>query len=270
MSQPETFTATLKFLAPSETPPVYRASQGGAEAKLDLEGDYTEQRLEIANGRLLKGLSLDRDGFELATEESAVSDFYDDSQIEGLYRREVEALVKQATGASRTHCFDHTRRAACSQTRGQHGTREPSAVVHNDYTDKSGPQRVRDILGAEAEELLTRRIAIVNVWRPVRHPAETSLLALCRAGSARPEDLIATPRIAKDRIGELMLAHYHPEQRWLAFPRMTPDEALLLKTYDSETDGRARFAIHTAFDNPLAPEGAKPRESIESRVFAFF
>ncbi len=270
MEQPKTFTAILKFLAPSDTPPVYRASQGGAEAQLHLDGDYCEQSIEIANGRFVEGLSLEHDGFELKTQKSGVGDFYDDSQVEGLYRREVEALVKKATGASSTRCFDHTRRAASKEARGRHGTREPSAVVHNDYTDKSGPQRVRDIMGEEAEALLARRFCIVNVWRPIRHPAETSLLALCRASSARPEDLIATPRIAKDRIGELMLAHHHPDQSWVAFPDMSPDEVLLLKTYDSGTDGRARFAIHTAFDNPLAPATAKPRESIESRVFAFF
>ena len=132
------------------------------------------------------------------------------------------------------------------------------------------PEDLRDIMGEEAEDLLSRRFAIVNVWRPIRHPAQTSLLALCRADSTKPENLIPTPRIAKDRIGELMLATYDPAQEWLAFSSMTPREALLLKTYDSATDGRARYAIHTAFDNPAPPAGAKPRESIESRVFAFF
>lgn len=275
MTESPGFTATLKFLAPSDTPPVYRASQGGADAQLDLEGDYAEHAVRIADGRAAEGrtaegLSLDREGFQLLRHQSAVADFYDAEAVEKLYSREVEALVREATGAARTHCFDHTRRAASSRTRGQHGTREPSAVVHNDYTDKSGPQRVRDIMGEEAEDLLSRRFAIVNVWRAIRHPAETSLLALCSAESAKGEDLIPTPRIAKDRIGELMLAHYSPGQRWFAFPAMTPEEALLLKTYDSAKDGRARFAIHTAFDNPQAPPEAKPRESIESRVFAFF
>lgn len=270
MTDPETYTATLKFLAAGETRPVYRASQGGADAALELEGEYAEHTVTILNGRLAAGLSLDREGFVLVGHASAVADFYDDAEIERTYTPEVERLVKEAAGARRTVCFDHTRRADAATVRGAHGTREPSAVVHNDYTDKSGPQRVRDILGDEAEGLLARRFAIVNVWRAIRHPAETSLLALCAADSAKAEDLIPAPRIARDRIGELMLAHFDPAQRWYAFPAMTPEEALLLKTYDSETDGRARFAIHTAFDNPAPPAGAKPRESIESRVFAFF
>jgi hypothetical protein len=35
-------------------------------------------------------------------------------------------------------------------------------------------------------------------------------------------------------------------------------------------DGRARFSLHSAFDDPTSPANAKPRESIETRTFAFF
>jgi hypothetical protein len=63
---------------------------------------------------------------------------------------------------------------------------------------------------------------------------------------------------------------YSPKHRWLYFPRMAPDQALLLKTYDSETDGRARFMGHSAFEDPTTPSDAPPRESIEVRVMAFF
>lgn len=264
------YTATLTFLSPDEHRPVYRASQGGADAQLHLEGSFRKTSVPILDGRQMPDLSLEREGFVLVQHDSAVADFYDDEAVAVVYTPEVERLVQQATGAVRTHCFDHTRRADSRDARGVHGSREPSSVVHNDYTEKSGPQRLRDILPREAEDLLTRRFAIVNVWRAIRHPAETSLLALCAADSIGSDRMIPTPRIAKDRIGELMLAHYDPTQRWVAFPAMAPNEALLLKTYDSATDGRARYGIHTAFDNPAAPAAAKPRESIESRVFAFF
>jgi hypothetical protein len=46
-------------------------------------------------------------------------------------------------------------------------------------------------------------------------------------------------------------------------------EALLLKCYDSETDGRARFAPHTAFVDPTTPADAPLRESIELRTLVF-
>ncbi|MEQ8666894.1 MAG: CmcJ/NvfI family oxidoreductase [Rhodospirillales bacterium] len=271
MTQTPTFQATLRFLAPSERNPVYRASEGGADAQLELDGEFEDHIVDIENGRLAsRPPTIDREAFALLEHTSDVGDFYDDRQINTVYTSEVERIVRDATGAARTHAFDHTRRAASRDARGQFGTREPSTVVHNDYTDKSGPQRVRDIMGEEAEDLLSRRFTIINVWRPIRHPAETSMLAICDAASTTPDQLLDVPRIAKDRIGELMLAYYDKNQRWVTYPAMTPAEALLLKTFDTETDGRARFAIHTAFDNPAPPPGALPRESIESRVFAFF
>jgi len=47
-------------------------------------------------------------------------------------------------------------------------------------------------------------------------------------------------------------------------------EALLIKTFDSAMDGRARRSIHTAFSNPLAAPDAPARESIESRLMVFY
>ena len=44
---------------------------------------------------------------------------------------------------------------------------------------------------------------------------------------------------------------------------------LLLKCFDSNTDGRARFAPHTAFVDPTTPPDAPPRESIELRTLVF-
>ncbi len=48
------------------------------------------------------------------------------------------------------------------------------------------------------------------------------------------------------------------------------NKALLLKCYDSATDGRARFTPHTAFDDPTAPDDAAPRESIEVRTLSSY
>ena len=51
---------------------------------------------------------------------------------------------------------------------------------------------------------------------------------------------------------------------------MQPDEFLLLKCYDSRTDGRARFMPHTGFRNPACPSDFVPRESIETRTLVVF
>ena len=54
------------------------------------------------------------------------------------------------------------------------------------------------------------------------------------------------------------------------YPHMEPNHALLLKTYDSSTDGRCRFMGHSAFEDPNTPPDAPKRESIEVRTMAFF
>lgn len=217
-------------------------------------------------------LSLDVQGFVLAASPSAVGDFYDQQQLRDVYYPEAEALVKQATGASRVVVFDHTIR------RREHGVedrtpgipRQPVTRIHGDYTKRSGPQRVRDLMGAEADELLTRRFAIVNVWRPIRGPLQDAPLAVCDATSLSNGDLVPQDLIYRDRTGEIYGLTYNPQHRWYYAPAMQTDEALLLKCFDSAQDGRARFMPHTSFQDPNAPVDMLPRESIELRTLVFF
>ena len=82
-------------------------------------------------------------------------------------------------------------------------------------------------------------------------------------------DLVASDLIYPNRNGETYSVKFNPDHRWFYFPEMTAGEALLLKCYDSATDGRARFAPHTAFVDPTTPEDAPPRESIELRTLVF-
>jgi hypothetical protein len=217
-------------------------------------------------------LSLDEEGFALVDHESAIADFYDENQLKRVYYPEAERLVASATGASRVIVFDHTirRRDHGADDRTQGPKRDPVYRAHNDYTERSAPQRVRDLLGEEAERLLERRFAIVNVWRPIRGPLEDSPLAVCDAGSTGPGDLVATDLIYRDRVGETYGLRHNPAHRWFYAPAMRRDEALLLKCFDSVRSGVARFAPHTAFEDPATPADALPRESIEVRTLAFF
>ena len=130
---------------------------------------------------------------------------------------------------------------------------------------------MRDLFpAAEAEQLLAGRFAIVNVWRSIGGLAQTSPLAMCDARSIVDEDLLPMERRARDRVGEMQQATFAPRHRWYFFPDMDRDEALVFKTFDSASDGRARRSLHSAFDNPQAPGGAAPRVSVETRAFAFF
>ncbi|MCH7555186.1 MAG: hypothetical protein IIC08_04235 [Proteobacteria bacterium] len=154
---------------------------------------------------------------------------------------------------------------------GAKAERAPVRLTHNDYTEKSGPQRVRDLFDAdEAEALLAHRFAEINVWRPITGPVQRSPLALIDAQSLAPGDLVKADLVYEDRTGEIYHVAYNPDHLWFYFPAMERHEVVLIKGYDSATDGRARFTPHTAFDDPTTPEDAPPRESIEVRALAFF
>ena len=209
-------------------------------------------------------------GFALVDHATAVKDLFDEAERARVYDGEVEALIKAHTGARRVFVFDHTLRADAEETREAKTVNEPVHIAHNDYTDRSGPQRVRDLLPEEADDLLSRRFAIINVWRPIGRPVETAPLALCDARTIAGDQLVPTERRTAERVGEVQLMTYSPANRWFYFPHMELDEAVLIKCFDSSTDGTARFAAHSAFDDPTSPPDAAPRQSIETRTFAFF
>jgi hypothetical protein len=268
---PEAIEATLDyFLATGATPVTLVAPPGGRDVRTG-GGKPDPRPVVLRNGRLeAQRFRLDREGFRFVRHDTKVTDFYDEEQVRRVYYPEMEALVKAESGAARVVVFDHTLRTADDALREAAGIRDVVRRVHNDYTEWSAPQRVRDILPQEAESLLQRRFAIVQVWRPIRHPVESFPLAIADAQSLSPADMVVTERRYPDRIGQTAAITYNPAHRWYWFPRMRPDEALVFKVYDSARDGRARFTAHTAFADPTTPPGARPRESIEIRTLAFF
>jgi hypothetical protein len=265
---PETIEATLNYINNNgEKIFTETAVPGGTDTRSG--GTPDPHRVAIRNGRG-RDFSLDRDGFRFVPHDTQVRDFFDADEVRSTYYAEMEALVKAESGARRVVIFDHTLRTADDELRQSAKIREVVRRVHNDYTEWSAPQRVRDILPDEAEGLLRRRFAIVQVWRPIRHPVETFPLAICDAASLSLDDMVISERRYPNRIGQTYAITYNPAHQWYWFPRMRRDEALVFKVYDSEKDGRARWSAHTAFEDPAAPPHARPRESIEIRTFAFF
>jgi hypothetical protein len=269
---PETIPAieaTLNYLVDTGEKLVTEAGPGGTA---DMRGGKLDpRRVIIRNGRpLASDLLLDREGFRLARHDTKIADFYSDDEVRRVYYPEMEALVKAESGASRVVVFDHTLRTGDDALREQRKIREVVPRVHNDYTEWSGPQRVRDLLPDEAEALLRRRFAIVQVWRPISHPIESFPLAICDARSVSEDNLIVSERRYPNRVGQTYAITYNPNHKWFWFPHMRREEAIVFKVYDSLKDGRARWTAHTAFDDPTSPANARPRESIEIRTLAFF
>ena len=262
--------ASINYILPTDAKPVtYLTNPGSKPAQRNAE--YREVEVTIRDARpTASALDLEREGFTFNTEGSAVSDFYDSDEIEAVYSPEVERLVKQASGAAEVLVFDHTIRVADDELRSERRVREPVHVAHNDYTPRSAPQRVRDLLADRADALLEHRFAVVQVWRPIAGPVQDMPLAICDAQSIDEGDFVLTDLVYTHRVGEVMQLSHNPGHRWFYFPDMSPGEALIFKTYESLADGRARFTAHTAFADPNAPADASPRQSIESRTLAFF
>jgi hypothetical protein len=262
--------AVLNYLAPTtERPRTYTNDPPPGEPRSTVVAE--SHVVPIHNLRpASSSASLDREGFALIRQESAVTNFWDNDEVRAVYYPEVENALKKATGADRVFIFDHTtRRRIPGAEDSRAGIRQPVPRVHVDHTAKSGPQRVRDLLADEAEELLKGRVQVINLWRPIRGPLQDFPLAVCDAGSVSFDDLVPSDLIYPHRVGETYQVLYNPAHRWYYVPEMQVEECLLLKCFDSKADGRARFAPHSAFADPTAPSGAAPRESIEVRALVF-
>lgn len=234
-------------------------------------GTYERRPMSIRNGRPRAGeLSLDQNGFVLVEHPTAVTDFFDAEQLKSVYYPEIEQLVKKLSGAAWVAVFDHTLRSGDEAEREARLIREPVLAAHNDYTEWSGPQRLREFLPKEAESLLDHRFAIIQVWRAIDRPIQANPLAVADARSVAPDDMIVTERRYPNRVGQTYRLRHNPGHHWFYFPQMRRDEALVFKVYDSAKDGRARFTPHTSFNDPATPADAPPRQSIEVRTFAFF
>ncbi|GAA5855750.1 hypothetical protein JCM3766R1_002223 [Sporobolomyces carnicolor] len=118
-----------------------------------------------------------------------------------------------------------------------------------------------------------RRVQIVNLWRPLQGPVTNAPLAVCSYRSLDfEEDLMR----CAGAYGTHWSISHSPEQRWSYISHQMPDEALLLRCYDSHmgAEGQALFSAHTAVDvndEPLPTgiaEGTPlvPRTSVEVRL----
>jgi hypothetical protein len=235
------------------------------------------QRLPIYN---LRGTprehttSINNEGFQYLKHTTNEKDFKDDlEKLKGYYEESVE-LVKSVTGASRAVVFDHTmRRQMTVPTPNTPSTRQPVPFVHVDQTPEAAVNRVKLHLPADdVPTLLSKRFQIINLWRPIANPASAYPLALCDYTTVNPQtDLVPSTLKYPDREGETFSVKFNEKHKWYYLKDMTPDEAVLIKCYDSIDDGKtASFTPHTSFEDPTTPKDAPPRQSIELRLLVFY
>jgi hypothetical protein len=232
--------------------------------------------------------SLDREGFVLVEHASEVPDFeaiQQDPEIDRLYVDEITDLLVEVTGAARAIVPGSAKKrygeseteklAKLREARAGHVT--PARYPHRDVTDDSGPAQAAVIVGSVPGLQLEdySRWALYNVWRSIRQPPQDFPLAVCDARTVDPVDGVTVvavtqvPRVADDIRHDTTGYLYNPEHHWCYFRDMTPDEALIFKTHDTDPT-RAHGVPHTAFTDPTCPSGTPTRASVEIRGLALF
>ena len=261
-------TAKLNYIKPdtSVTPEVVYS---GGDAPQSYNEAYAFMDAPIYDGRAnSENFKIHKQGFQLVTSPTKASDFDNQENVEGAYYDEIKAIVRKTTGAKDVFVFDHIVRLGEKNSR-----RKPAHHVHNDYSERTAHIRAEERIGtARIAELKDRRMIQINVWRPLVDRVQRSPLAFCDAATIERHDLIPTNILFPDtgHVGEIYALRKNPSQRWSYFSEMTKDEVVLIKGYDSLTDGTARFTPHTAFEYPDQDPNVPARKSIETRTFAFY
>jgi hypothetical protein len=261
---PGTIQATIRYVVKGESAIFYPA---------DREKSYwppDDHVMTVTDARPLRGeLSVARNGFTILDQRSAVTDFFDEQQVNSIYAAEIVELAKQVNGA--VHAFAFGAVARTDDPNSRQG-RLPSFGAHIDYGRRTIDDITRETLGAEADRWLAKRVVLMNFWRPIA-PVFSSPLALCDASTVERTDLYDS-----EVRGGLMDANrpplfgfnlsYNPAHRWYYLPRMQPNELYAFKLYDSD-ETRPQWTGHTAIVDPDTPPGAPARQSIEIRTISF-
>jgi hypothetical protein len=213
--------------------------------------------------------SIERNGFTMLRHDTSVRDFLDPRQIEQALYPEAVGLAKRLNGAAHAIAFGPVARS--DRPDSSHG-RLPAFGAHVDYGRRSIEDFARPVLGAQADYWLSKRVVLMNLWRPISTVYRTPL-ALCDASTVQAGDLHDSEiRGGLDDPNRPPLygynLSYNPNHRWYYTSQMQPDELYAFKLYDSDS-ARPQWTGHTAINDPETPDDAPPRESIEIRTISF-
>ncbi|KAH7075922.1 hypothetical protein BKA63DRAFT_533480 [Paraphoma chrysanthemicola] len=242
------------------------------------KGRITNDRPHLAHDFMVTDVSgdehkysLDGNGFQYCRHSSSEEDFINDKAIETAYYDECKQLLKEVTGASSVHIFNHKVRRGPTQWHhlgfDNLKNRGPVTKTHVDQSYAGAELRLRWEFPDEAEEVVKRRYQIINVWRPI----ETILkdpIAVADAKTVPDEDLVEADMTENDFLGKQWVVRHNPSHRWYYKHRMTPQDVLLIKCFDSDTIV-ARRALHSAFEDAAYREEAS-RQSIEVRCIVLY
>ena len=261
---PYDVTATIKFVVRGEKSTFH----AGEREKSYWPGDPHEVVVHDMRP-IADELSLEKNGFVLLDEPTAVKDFAAEGAID-LFCRECEDIVQRLTGADKVVSFGPILRTNAT---GTHGHNQPAFGAHVDYGERTTCDFTYDLLPKEeADRRLEGRYMLINLWRPIVM-VESAPLALCDASTVKREDLFDSEVVGglgdfnRRSLWGFNLA-YAPGQKWYWAPHMQPWEMFAFKLFDSDPEAM-QLTAHSAFDDPNTPVNAAPRQSIEIRTIAY-
>jgi hypothetical protein len=276
--QIEVVSGELSYLAPESTV-LRRFTAPGNSVNT---GIYRSYVMPIRNARPIAGrFTLARNGFELITNRSAVTDFTDRDEVDRIYVDEVADFVKSYTGADRVATLGWMLRRSAAPS--EHASQPQAALVHNDFSVVGARERAQSAYTARFPDGPGfRRALITSLWRVFSPPPQDWPLALCDYTSVGPDEGLNNRMYLVDEIPDDLYVqmpadapgasgfefHHNPAHQWWYFPDMTRDEILLFKLNDSDESVAWRVP-HTAFHDATA-KATQPRHSIEFRTIGYF
>ncbi|KAI1429992.1 hypothetical protein F5Y12DRAFT_709538 [Xylaria sp. FL1777] len=194
-----------------------------------------------------------------------------DDFVRGPYFRECASIVQSQTGAAKVVPYNYRHRRIEEKT-DLHGpykfSAKPLPNLHMDNDAATAEVNLRRELGEEdASHWLTKRWAIVNLWRPVGDVVRQWPLAVVDARTVAP-DRDTTPIYTLSNYKTHFSAlkpHHHFKFYYVS--DLAPDEALLFVDYDSK---KGQGIAHGAFEDHSAPERYPRRRSIEVRSLVLY
>jgi hypothetical protein len=242
-----------------------RTAEGGC---IKANGDYTfgmEDHARRVHNARLEQIEFGTHGFTLLRHSTDVN-FADPADVTGRYHAQACQLVRELTGASEVFAFLGILRGGEAKAGGG-----PALSAHVDFNAVSLRGWVQRLAPDRAEQLVTKRLVNINLWRGTR-PVENMPLAVCDARSVDKSDFMnvrfgegQTAAMAQ-AAGGFNLA-FNPKHRWYYYPHMQPDEVLAFRLFDTG-DSDWRMTAHTSFVDPSAVPGSPMRESFEIRTLA--
>ncbi|KAH8691054.1 hypothetical protein GQ44DRAFT_720126 [Phaeosphaeriaceae sp. PMI808] len=216
----------------------------------------------------------------------------EEKQIADAMCEEAVELLKKVTGASFVLCFNHVTRFESPKKvktlpsdmpdDSEFSYMGPLTSVHVDQSYRGGRymlenfKRLPEVAARMDENGVKCRVATINVWRPVSLVTRDAL-AVCDRRTVDDQDF--RPWESHPYPGqwdpaaplpksEVWRPFYNAKNKWYYVSNMRPDEALLIKCFDTKMDEYSRAVPHGAFTSKI--DHGLNRESVEFRCLVFW